>query len=145
MKNNTIRHRISEKILVTRAFKKLKDYPSVRVCCEVPILGRSVDLAYVRDGLLFTVEFKLHDWRKAVTQARDHLLGADHSYICMPQRVVSEEMRLELDRVGLGLVFYKEEAKWPFVEVIKAPPSSETWEIAKSWVLEYIEGNEGTT
>ena len=134
---------MSEGALVARCLKKLKSFPSVRVCCEVPILGRSVDLAYVRDGELFTVEFKIHDWRRAVTQARDHLLGSDYSYICMPQRRVSDEMQAQLRGTGVGLMFYQEETDWPFAEIIKAPPSGETWEIARAWAVEYIQENEG--
>jgi hypothetical protein len=106
-------------------------------------LGRSVDLAYIRAGELFTVEFKIHDWRRALAQARDHLLAADYAYICMPERRVSDEMQAELSGTGVGLVFYREEPDWPFAEVIKARPSGETWEVARAWALEYIEGNEG--
>lgn len=126
---------------MSRSFKRLKDNPSIDVCCEVPILGRSVDLAYVENEFIVTIEFKLGNWRKALVQARDHLLGADYAYICMPRRRVSDDMRAELEQVGVGLVFYTESREWPFEEVIKAKRSRETWEVARSWVLEYIEKN----
>lgn len=136
---------ISEKTLVDRALRRLRDFPSIRVCREVPVLGRSVDLAYVRRGILITVEFKIHDWRRALLQVRAHLLAADYCYICMPNRRVSNDMEIALERTGVGLLFYTNEGKWPFVPVVKAKRSEETWETARSWALEYIGENQGRT
>jgi len=143
MKKTRKKYHMSEKTLVGRCVSKLKDFPSIRVCLEVPILGRSADIAYIHHGELCTVEFKIHDWRRALTQARDHLLGSDYSYICMPERKVSKEMRAELTEMGVGLVFYREGANWPFDEVIKARHSIETWDVVRAWAFEYIEQNEG--
>jgi hypothetical protein len=137
------RYRISEKMLVDGALRRLRDFPSIRACREVPVLGRSVDLAYVRDGVLITVEFKVRDWRRALLQVRAHLLAADYCYICMPDRRVSNDMELSLERTGVGLLFYTEEGKWPFTQVIEAKRSEETWETARSWALEYIGENQG--
>jgi len=136
------KYRISEKMLVDRALKRLRSFPSIRVCREVPVLGRSVDLAYVRSGILITVEFKVHDWRRALLQIRAHLLAADYCYICMPNRRVSNDMEVALERTGVGLLFYTNEGKWPFVPVIEAKRSEETWETARSWALEYIGENQ---
>jgi hypothetical protein len=145
MSHQRQRYRISEKTLVDGALKKLKDFPSIRVCREVPVLGRSVDLAYVRGGILITVEFKVHDWRRALLQVRAHLLAADYCYICMPDRRVSNEMELSLERTGVGLLFYTKDGKWPFIQVIEAKRSEETWETARTWALEYIGENHGRT
>jgi hypothetical protein len=134
---------VSEKTLVDGSLRRLRSLPSIRVCCEVPVLGRSVDLAYVRDEVLITVEFKVRDWRRALLQVRAHLLAADYCYICMPERRVSNDMELALERTGVGLLFYTDEGKWPFVPVIEAKRSVETWETARSWTLEYIGENQG--
>ncbi len=143
MKKPQKKYRMSERTLVGRCVSKLRDIPSMRICCEVPILGRSADLAYIHNGELYTVEFKIADWRRALAQARDHLLGSDYSYICMPERRVSDEMHAELTETGVGLMFYREDAAWPFAQIIKARPSEETWQVARAWALEYIEQNEG--
>lgn len=143
MNCQTKRYNISEKTLVDGALRRLRSLPSIRVCCEVPVLGRSVDLAYVRDGVLVTVEFKVRDWRRALLQVRAHLLAADYCYICMPNRRVSNDMELSLERTGVGLLFYTEEGKWPFTQVIEAKRSEETWETARTWALEYIGENQG--
>ena len=133
--------RISEAALVERAFAVIRRNRSLPVCREVPVLGRSADLAYVRDESLITVEFKLRDWRKAVLQARDHLLGADYCYVCMPKRGVSDLMRLELKTAGIGLLFFREDEGWPFEEIIEARRSNHIWETARGWALEYIYEN----
>jgi hypothetical protein len=88
------------------------------------------------------VEFKVHDWKRALLQVRAHLLAADYCYICMPERRVSDDMELALEQTGIGLLFYTDEGKWPFVPVIEAKRSEETWETARSWVLEYIGENQ---
>ena len=111
--------------------------------CEVPILGRSVDLAYLTEEEVYTVEFKLRDWRRAIRQARDHLLGTDYAYICMPRRKVSDAMMSELQSVGVGLLFFCDEGDWPFEEIVEAPRSQVTSEIARKWTVEYIQNNEG--
>ncbi len=141
--NQQQRYRISEKMLVDGALRRLRNFPSIRVCCEVPVLGRSVDLAYVRDGVLVTVEFKVRDWRRALLQVRAHLLAADYCYIWMPERRISNDMELAMERTGIGLLFYTDEGKWPFVPVIEAKRSEETWETARSWALEYIGEKQG--
>jgi hypothetical protein len=133
----------SEQALVTRCFGIVKSSPGVHACCEVPLLGRSADLAYILDGTLTTVEFKLRDWRKAIQQVQDHLLGADYCYVCMPRRRVSDAMRSELNRKGIGLLFFREDRQWPFEQVIEARRSEYTWEMARCWAVEYIYQNEG--
>lgn len=127
-----------EKILQYNSLEKLRNSRSVSVGHEVPLLGRIVDLVYIQDGTVVTVEFKIHDWRRAISQARDHLLGADYAYICMPKRKTSERLLTELERVGVGLFFYRENDVWPFQVVVSAPKSKETWPVARSMVVNYV-------
>ena len=129
---------MTENNLVKAALKRLYKQKSFKVCCEVPILGRSADMVYIIGKLLTTIEFKLKNWKKALRQSGDHKLGADYSYVCMPRRCVSEEMRQEFIDRGVGLVFFKEKGKWPFEEIIKASRSIEAWPAIRSRVAEYI-------
>lgn len=135
--------KISERALVKKSFGVICKSGSMLACCEVPILGRTVDLAYVQDEALVTVEFKLRDWRRAIIQAQDHMLGADYCYVCMPSRSVSNLMRSEMERAGIGLLFFRENKEWPFEEVIEARRSEHTWQVARDWALEYIYENDG--
>jgi hypothetical protein len=134
---------MKEETLVKKSFQRIQRNTNNRVCREVPILGRSADLVYIKDDSLFSVEFKLHNWRRAIKQARDHQLATDYSYICMPNRNVSKILSEELRIYGIGLFFYKEKGEWPFEEVIKASRSFEVSEVARNWTLDFINEKKG--
>lgn len=135
---------MTESELVADSLRRILRRRSVTVCCNVPLLGRCVDLAYIAGRALVSVEFKLRDWRRAVLQARDHRLGADFAYICMPERSVSDAMMGELRRSGVGLMFYRENGRWPFKEVIAASKSTEIWPAANAAFRKYILANRGS-
>lgn len=131
----------SEWELVLASYRRLQASAQVEASCHVPLLGRCVDLVFVRRRVVTTLEFKLTDWRRAIHQARDHRLGADYAYVCMPTRAVADDMREELAEAGVGLAFYCEEGDWPFETVVKAPRSSETWQHARDAVVKYVRTN----
>jgi len=133
-----IKYRKTEREILISAYKRIKKRSTIDACCDAPLLGRCADLVYIAKNKLFSVEFKLKDWKKAIKQARDHRLGADYAYICMPERKVSVEMREEIRRSGLGLIFYRKQGRWPFKEIIKAPKSIDTWKIAYINLRRYV-------
>jgi len=133
----------SELELVRSAFLRAQSRRGVTVCCHVPVLGRCIDMAYVLRSSLVTIEFKLHDWRKAIAQAKDHRLAAHHSYICMPQRSVSDVLLTSLNTAGVGLLFFKDEGKWPFSVHLEAPASNEAWRFAREEAISYVLNNKG--
>lgn len=134
---------LGERTIQLDCVRRLREVSSVSVGLEVPLLGRVVDLVYIHGGDVFTIEFKLRDWRKALSQARDHLLGADYAYICMLRRRVTDALREGLEDAGVGLLFYKDGSQWPFEEVISAPKSKDTWSVAKSMLIEYVNDDQG--
>ena len=90
-----------------------KKYKHVRT--EVPALSRSIDIVYVNeDNDLISVEIKLHDWRHAIKQARDHQLVSDRAYICLPvkKRGVNKELQDMLDEYGIGLLLFEQKNKY---------------------------------
>ncbi len=134
---------MKEEILVKKSFQRIRQNTKNLVCREVPILGRSADLVFMQDDSLFSVEFKLHDWRRAIRQARDHQLATDYSYICMPSRNISKILNEELLEYGIGLFFYKEKGEWPFEVIIEASRSFEVSEVARNWTLDFINEKHG--
>ncbi|MBI5870078.1 MAG: hypothetical protein HZB44_03850 [Actinobacteria bacterium] len=129
---------VSEADLIGEALFRLRSLNNLSACREVPLLGRSPDIAFLLNDAVITVEFKLNNWRQAVIQARDHQLGADYSYICMPKRNISVELENLLLENGIGLFFYCEDGNWPFLEVIKARQSADLWEYARESLYNYI-------
>lgn len=103
----------------------------VQAAWEAALLGRSVDLAFLLDDLVYTVEFKKRDWRRALVQARDHLLGTDFAYICVAGNEPPETFLKEAREAGIGVVRFRPDDDWPFEVVVEAPPSQETWVVAR--------------
>ncbi len=130
--------------LVRDALARIRKHSRILACQDVPILGRCVDLVYLDQGRITTVEFKLHDWRRGVRQARDHLLAADHAYVCVPERRISSDMRALLMREQVGLAFFSKRGAWPFLVEVEAPLSRETWGMAKLWLQEYVVAHNNT-
>jgi hypothetical protein len=134
---------VDERTLQYDCVRRIRESFSISVGHEVPLLGRTVDLVYIKNDIVVSIEFKLRDWKKAISQARDHLLGADYAYICMPRRTITDGLRQELEEAGVGLVFYKDGDDWPFEVVISAPKSKDTWMAARSMLIEYVNNKRG--
>ncbi|MCB9772653.1 MAG: hypothetical protein H6754_08920 [Candidatus Omnitrophica bacterium] len=130
---------ISERAVIDDVVSRLKELLSESFCCEVPLLGRCVDLVFIKRKSLTSIEFKLTNWRRALSQAKDHRLGVDFAYVCMPEREVTKEMKFEFKQAGVGLFFYQQGEDWPFKEIVKAPKSKEVWSVARTNVLEYLQ------
>jgi hypothetical protein len=103
----------------------------VQAAWEAALLGRSVDLAFLLDDSVYTVEFKKRDWRRAMVQAKDHLLGTDFAYICVAEQEPTEAFLMEARQAGIGVVRFRTDEDWPFEVVIEAPPSQQTWGVAR--------------
>jgi len=75
------------------------------VALEIPFLSRCIDMVLINEnGVIFSVEFKLHNIKQAIKQARDHSLGADYAFICIPEK---KKIDMELFKhENIGLFFY---------------------------------------
>lgn len=127
----------SELAYVRAAHRKLRA-SGVPTKWEAPLLGRSVDLVFYRDDALHSIEFKLKDWRRAITQARDHQLGADFAYICLPGKTVTQAMRDAAEAEGIGILELRESEPWPFGTVLPARRSQDQWSVARSNLIELL-------
>ena len=53
---------------------------------EVPFLSRCIDVILINEyDEIISIEFKVSKWRHAIEQAKNHKLGADKAYICLPE------------------------------------------------------------
>ena len=120
----------TEQAYVLDAYKRLrkKGVPSL---WEAPIMGRSVDLVYLEENCLITIEFKLTDWRKGLRQARDHQIGGDFAYLCVPHREPSEALQVAAKESGIGLLRFCEGMDWPFEIILPALRSTLTWSVIR--------------
>jgi hypothetical protein len=120
----------TEQAYVRDAYKRLriKGVPSL---WEAAIMGRSADLVYLEENHLVSVEFKLKDWRRGLRQARDHQIGADFAYLCIPHWEPTEALRTAASDVGVGLLGFREGLDWPFEIVQPALRSTLTWPVIR--------------
>ena len=89
---------------------------------EVPFLSRCIDLVLItKESTSVTIEFKINNWRKALEQAKNHKLGADRSYICLPERKLNVELIKLLEQEQIGLYIYNPEAPCIINESYPAP------------------------
>ena len=77
----------SEAELRSRFIKNIGNRDDIDVYIEVPVFCRSVDLVIQEkeNAEIFAIEFKLHDWKRAIQQAQSVGLCFDYLYICLGQ------------------------------------------------------------
>ena len=124
------RKRRTEQAYVLDAYKRIRSQ-GVPSLWEAPLLGRSVDLLFQQNGNLITVEFKLKNWRRGITQARDHRLGGDYAYVCMAGTEPTNALREAVVDAGVGLFVFIDDSDWPFRIEVPAPRSTITWNAAR--------------
>lgn len=132
-----IKKRRNEQAYVMDAHRRLR---CLGIPCkwEAPLLGRSIDLAFLYEGAVLSVEFKLKDWRRGLQQARDHLLGVDYAYLCLPGKNLSERLKNEAVAAGIGLLVYRDDAPLPFSIAIEAEQSNEQWSVAREQLIKMM-------
>lgn len=89
---------------------------------EIPFLSRCIDVVLLDDeNKIISIEFKVNNWRHAIEQAKNHKLGADKAYICIPKRKISESFSNAIKDAGIGLMEFDPNETEIIHEVISAP------------------------
>jgi hypothetical protein len=106
------------------------------VICEVPFLSRCIDMVLLtKDKQTVTIEFKIKNWRQALVQAKNHKLGADRSYICLPERNPSEELLNILEREEIGLYLFNPSSSCIIHEFVPAPHNKKKIDIFNNMLI----------
>ena len=97
----------------------------------------------------FAIEFKLHDWKRAIQQAQSVGLCFDYLYICLPKPKTNSSASKISDTCisnGVGLIFYDTELNEFFIEV-EASKTADVWEKERCRIVNYLEAkrDEATT
>jgi len=108
--------------------KPVSDYFTAQgytVAYEVTIGFCRADLVAFKDNVTTAVELKLHDWKKAVVQAKNYQLGADYVYLAFPLFNAYSLLRKAesiLRKEGIGLLVANEDT-CEIRPIIEAAPS----------------------
>lgn len=114
----------SERELV-EAFCKLALQSGYQVHVEVPCFSQNIDIVMKSPVGRIAIECKMADWRRALAQAKRHLLAFDYSYVCMPQRKITDAVVDEFQRTGVGLLLFYQGGVLPIRHIIPAVRSVE--------------------
>lgn len=117
--------------MVNDCYSKLSNIPNLRtVILEVPYLSRCIDMVIVDELYnIITVEFKLKNWQQAILQAKDHSLGADEAYICIPKpKRISDKLIEASNKTGVGILFWNPDADFPFEQYSSAKSNPNRWQ-----------------
>lgn len=124
--------KLSEQDMVAAAVAKLTSL-GYRVATEVPFLGRSIDLVIHAGEALVAIEFKRRDWSRALMQARDHTLGADLAYVCVPRTRITERLLAKAEAEGIGVFGWDTDGG--IEEQLPARPSPHATRTGRDWLL----------
>lgn len=106
MTRKSFKNKIEEKDIVVE-FCKYLEKNDIVFSVEVPFFNRSIDLVYIdTSNNICAIEFKLYDWKRAVKQAIKTKTAVKASFICMPEKKVTNKLIEELKREKCGLLIY---------------------------------------
>jgi hypothetical protein len=123
---------MTEAEMVDMAYQYFKNNCKYKeIVLEVPYLSRCIDMVMVNhDNEIYSIEFKLKNWRKAIEQAKDHKIGADYAYICIPKppRGISQTLIDAVIDAGIGLMVFENNKNGPIIyEKIKPEKEIHIW------------------
>jgi len=103
---------------------------------QVPNFNRVIDFGGIlKNGSLVGIEYKLSDWKRAIWQAVGHRLFFDFLYILIPKRKISQAMKTEAKKTGVGILLFDGNS----VEVaIKPKFQTHQWLFKKKIVIYWI-------
>lgn len=112
---------------------------------EVPVFSRSVDLVkYDEHAKTMTaIEFKIHDWKKAMQQAIDVSMCFDYIAICIPKPKTLkciESIVAECKKLGIGIYVYDEQTS-AFEHIFFEQKIVDVWKKQRTTILQYLEDN----
>lgn len=108
---------------------------------EVGLFNRNIDMLLLSNQTVFSIEFKINDWKKAIKQIDDYMIVSDYSYLCMPQRKVSEELTHILSEKGIGLLLYNQDDDY-VVEEVSPKVSNKKIDYYKKQIINKIIANQ---
>lgn len=133
----------SEADLRDRYIGFLKNESDIQPYTEVPVFCRSVDLVLQdnKEESLTAIEFKLHDWKRAIYQVQGVGLCFDFLCICLPKpkTVIGEQNIINACKnSGIGLIFYNDLSD-EFETMLYGIRVPSVWKAQRDMIIESLE------
>ena len=113
---------------------------------EVPVFSRSVDLVEVNSNSkkITAIEFKISDWKRAISQLSDISVCFDYLVLCVPKPKTDkclENIVSSCSEKGIGLILW-DQTKCDFIIACKPIAASVIWKESKKQILKYLKEKE---
>ena len=115
----------------------------IKLVCEVPVFCRSVDLVKYnqKKQIVTAMEFKTHDWKRALEQVLSTAVAFDYLEICIqkPKTQKGQENIIRICKeLGVGIYFMENE-NLQFEHALFPQKVNKMWEVQKEQVIQFIE------
>ena len=102
---------------------------------QIPVYYRVIDFGGIKNNILIGIEYKLKDWKRAIWQAHGHRLTFDYLYILLPKRKITQALKEEAWKVGIGVLLFNGKG----IEIaIKPRKQQMTWNPRRKEVIKWI-------
>lgn len=114
-----------------------------RFYLEVPVFCRSVDLVKqdLQNNSITAIEFKVNDWKRAISQVLSVAICFDYLAICVPKpKTLKGQTNVinECQSNGIGLYFYDTNNN-TFEHTVLEKKIDDIWEVQRCQILKYLE------
>lgn len=117
---------------------------NIKLFIEVPVFERSVDLVELVDEKLTAVEFKITDWKRALSQLKSIESCFDYLVLCIPKPKTEKccsNIKTTCEGLGIGLYFWEQESGH-FCHECQEKCVQDIWMIQKSQTIDYLKKQE---
>jgi hypothetical protein len=137
---------ISEEELRSSFVDAYKNTQEIKLHLEVPVFCRSVDLVIqdAKQASITAMEFKIHDWKRAILQVQSVALCFDYLYICIPKPKTQKGYQSVVGTCqanGVGLYFFDVITN-TFEKSIDSPKTETVWNTQRRRIIGYLEAKE---
>ena len=109
----------------------------LKFCWQVPIGNRVIDLAAIdTKGNLIGFEYKLHNWKKALLQAKNNSNGFDYVYIFLPQKDFRKDLSEFAKIFGVGVLLLGTDHS--VAKLVPAQKNNSKWIPKSQYIKNYI-------
>lgn len=133
-----------EEVLRESFCKYKSSAKNTKLYIEVPVFSRSVDLVELADEELYAIEFKIRDWKRALSQLKNVESCFDYLVLCIPKPKTEKCRRniiMTCESLGIGLYFWDQQND-QFVHECQEKCVRDIWQIQKRQTLSYLEKQE---
>lgn len=105
-----------------------------RIYKEVPLFSSSIDMVLIDENKnVIAIEFKLKNWKRAISQVKKHCIAVDYMYICIlkPKNKETQhniESVCKKEGTGLYYFYFDEEQNPCLLEAVKPQKSKYVWQ-----------------